>query len=251
MKYLLLLTAAIAFSIPSFSQKQLDETVLAELNFTPASDVPLSVEGIKLRIFREETFCIRTQFNVASSNVETVLHQPGELMEGETTNTDPVLETSKTFDFAIAPGVEYHMDGADRLSPYVGCYLLWGAGNQSTNTETWGAVDQNTADNPSTWTNWSTIETTPYRRIGFGAVTGADFYFADFIYLGVEFGLVFDRMNYKDTETTFSNFRGYQLQQNPGDPGTVEIPANRVNGAETSFGPSVNGAIRLGYCFGR
>ena len=67
----------------------------------------------------------------------------------------------------------------------------------------------------------------------------------------MEFGLVFDRTNYKDTETTFSNARGYQLSENPQDPNSVDSPEPTVNGSESSFGPSVGGSLRLGYCFGR
>ena len=251
MKKLTAFGAAALFSTALFAQKQNDGAVIAELNFTPASDVPLSVNGIKMRFFTEDNFCFRGQFNIASSNTETVLFQAGEQVNGEASNSDPVLQVDKSFDFSLAPGVELHFDGADRLSPYIGAFLLWCSGNSSTSVETWGPVDEANVANPANWSNWSTIETTPYSRFGLGAVTGADFYFADYIYLGVEFGLVFDRTNYKDTETTFSNARGYQLSENPQDPNSVDSPEPTVNGSESSFGPSVGGSLRLGYCFGR
>lgn len=251
MKKLILLGAVALFSTALCAQKQNDGAVIAELNFTPASDVPLSVNGIKMRFFTEDNFCFRGQFNIASSNTETVLFQAGELSEGEGTNADAVLQVDKSFDFSLAPGVELHFDGADRLSPYIGAFLLWGSGNSSTSVETWGPVDEANVGNPANWSNWSTIQTTPYSRFGLGAVTGADFYFADYIYLGVEFGLVFDRTNFRDTETTFSNARGYQLSINPQDPNSVDSPEPTVNGSESSFGPSVGGSLRLGYCFGR
>lgn len=244
---------ALLLTLPflSHAQKQPDGAVVAELNFTPFGDSPLSLEGIKLRFFTEDVFCIRTQLNIASTSSESVLFQAGELEFDGVTNSDAVMQATSTFDFSLAPGVEFHFDEADRLSPYIGAYFLVGSGSSRTETGTWGPVQSGTSNDPASWSNWRTIHTTPYSRLGFGLVTGADFYFADFIYLGVEFGLVYDRVKTKDTDITFSNFRGYQLASNPVDPDAVSQPAALVNGSDSSFGPSVNGAIRLGYVFGR
>lgn len=234
-----------------FAQKQSDGAVVAELNFTPLGDTPLSLEGIKLRFFAEDVFCIRTQLNIASSSSDSVLFQAGALESNGVTNSDAVMFSRKTFDFSFAPGVEFHFDDADRLSPYIGAYFLIGSGSTRTETGEWGPIQSSTTNDPETWKNWRTIHTTPYSRLGFGLVTGADFYFADYIYLGVEFGFVYDRVKTKDTDITFSTFRGYQLAVNPVDPDAVTTPASLTNGTSSSFGPSVNGAIRLGYVFGR
>lgn len=247
MKNCLVLCLASLISLSVFGQKQSDGSIIAELNFTPFGESPLSVNGLKFRFFGEENFAIRSQLNIATTSSESVISQAGELVEGSDSNAEPVMMKASTFDFSFAPGVELHTGDADRVSPYFGAYFLIGAGNSEVEAETWGPIDVSNVDVPANWQNWSTIQTTPYASLGLGLLSGVDFYFSDNIYLGAEIALAFERINWKDTETTFSNLRGYQLSINPGDPGAVDTPAPLVNGKDSSFGPSVNGAIRLGY----
>lgn len=240
---------------PLWGQRGMEDNLATEINFTPFSDAPLSLEGIKLRYFLDDELVLRAQFSVAAHQETAILYPIGSLSAPDGTfNTAAVDSVYTSFDFLLAPGIEKHFEGTDNLAPYIGASFFWGTGNVEHESGTWGAIQPTDVDNPGAWITWYTVQTTPYRRVGFSLFTGCDFYFADHIYLGAEFGFTLDRVNWKDTETTFSHFRAYQIEQAASsgqEIDDVEAPVAQSNGSSRSFGPSVSGAIRLGYVFGR
>lgn len=122
--------------------------------------------------------------------------------------------------FSLMPGVEYHFDRFERVSPYIGGELGFIAGNT-------GERADNTAND-----NYSE-EKTPVFGFGMRVVSGFDVYLCKGLYLGAELGL------------------GYEY----GSTGRKSIDNNGVSSdgnTSTSthyFGFNVNPALRIGWNF--
>jgi hypothetical protein len=264
MKNLLVIAALAALTAAPMSmdaQKQIGGDKIIEANFTPfsAGQPVISISGLKFRMFTSETMAIRLNFLLGTSKVTSVNTQPGadpEASGAPDAQLNPELYTyDKTFDFGIQPGIEFHMEGTDRLSPYVGAVLDIAIGSSSTEVEDWGPL--NIADHDaltqSSYGKFSRTDKNGTFRFGIIGVLGVDYYFADNIYLGAEVGIGFSTTNTKDSEITYSNQTAFQVNQTPvGVPiGTeanlVELEDPTINGGMNNFGPSANAAIRLGW----
>jgi len=128
---------------------------------------------------------------------------------------------TRTFGLSIAPGIEKHFAGTNRLSPYIGAELpirMQSAKYENENTTVTGASSPTGADRG-------------FFSVGLNAVAGVDFYIAKNFYTGIEFG----------TGLTF--FKNSDI--------VVRGPFNSKNAGEYSlrFGQFVNGGIRIGYVF--
>lgn len=132
---------------------------------------------------------------------------------------------ARVIGITLAPGIEKHFAGTERLSPYIGAELpisLQSARYEDDNVEIEGSTSSNQyAGNRS------------FVAVGLNAVAGTDFYVARNFYLGFEVGL------------------GLRYQKN----GDVEINRN-IGSDETiegthgiNFSPFVNGGLRIGFVF--
>jgi hypothetical protein len=128
-----------------------------------------------------------------------------------------------TTGFTVAPGVEKHFEGTNRLSPYVGAELVFT--NRSERREV-------TNPNNNTTILTKNPDGNGWFRFGANALAGADFYFSKHVYIGAELGYGLSFYNIKNTE--------------------VEAPAPIGNstierGSAFGLGDNLNGRLRLGF----
>lgn len=226
------------------AQKQMGGEKNLEFNFAPLGGNPIGVNGIRFRYFNSESSALRVNLFVGSSTTTTVTAQEGEFSPEDPTS--PLLQSyDRAFDLTIRPGYEIHFEGTDRLSPYVGAEIDFGIGNTSTENENWGAQDPD--DSPGDFVVWTDTTKDPYTRFGLNLLAGFDFYFADNVYLGAEFGYGFSVMSMGDTTVETDNQSAWGLNT-LGDP-DADLPDPTVNGSQFNVGPNVNGQIRLGFLF--
>lgn len=128
----------------------------------------------------------------------------------------------------LAPGIEKHFAGTERLSPYVGAELRLSkffVDYDSDNLEVKGGWPNNFNGN---------VNERNYFGVGLGVVAGADYYFAKHVYLGVEFGYGLNYLTYGEVEVNPANGNDYTIDS---DRSTLRL------------GSSVNGGLRLGFVF--
>ena len=228
MKKLLVFAAAALFAGSVANAQDVMKQTGGEQNlevlFAPLGGSPIKIGGVKYRKFTSATTAIRgTVFLGFSSDKSVDGGQTAIVKDGEALNA---MKTKSSMDIMIAPGVERHFVGTDRLSPYVGAEVNLGFGNSSTKYEK--PNDDNTAfvDNYKT--------TTGSLSFGATAFAGVDFYFADNIYLGTEigFGAMFTTKFDEKTK-----------------PETGDDFTSGPQGSSFGIGPNYVAQIRLGWLF--
>jgi len=241
-----MIVAAALLTVGSVSaQKQTGGENNLEVNFTPLGGSPISINGLRFRKFTSENSAVRVNVFVGSSSDKTVKAQEGELSAEDPTS--PVLYMwDRSFDLTIRPGYEIHFDGTDRLSPYVGAEIDFGIGSTSNEEEYW-SFDSASSVDLSDNVQWSATNKDGYVRFGLNLLAGFDFYFADNIYLGGELGFGFANTSMRDSEVETDNQQAYGLLF-AGDV-DADLPDPVENGSTFNVGPTVNGAIRLGFLF--
>ncbi|WP_048921779.1 outer membrane beta-barrel protein [Rufibacter radiotolerans] len=181
-----------------------------QLSLSSGNTVGLSLNQLRGRYFLAPDMAVRASFSL-SLNTE---------------DYDDNFNRSSSY-VSIAPGIEKHFAGTDRLSPYVGAELSiskFSAHEESSFEEIEGA-----------WSNGNGIANRNYFGLGLGAVAGADYYFAKHVYLGVEFGLGFQYRTYGEVERD---------PKNSGNTITYDDDRNNL-----SLNPTVNTGLRLGFVF--
>ncbi len=186
MKKLILSSAFAALSMLAIAQKPTAGSRTAEVNFTGAglNSFSYTTPELRFRHFATDNMAYRLRANfgmTSSTDKETV---SGVAVE---------RKTSSGFGLTIAPGIEKHFAGTAKLSPYYGAQLNLGFATASTVDYT-NAV----AGGPGAWAgvadgNKSSSKSGSTFGLGIGAFMGADYYIADGVYVGGEFGLgIFD-----------------------------------------------------------
>jgi hypothetical protein len=221
-KVALFFAFAIACVSGAFAQKQTGGEKNLEVQFAPLGGNPVSISGIRLRLFNSESSAIRIGLFVGGSSSDDVTAQAGEF----SADSPELHDISKEFSFSLRPGYEMHFAGTDRLSPYIGGEILIGISRSTTDEEV-----ANSDDSVGTITTKDGSTT-----FGLNAVAGCDFYFSDAIYLGVELGFGYAGTSNADTEITYDNL-------------DTDDPDPTVNGKSSSWGPNYQGTIRLGWLF--
>ena len=175
-----------------------------EVNFAPFSSSPISLSYLKGRLFVEDDFAYRAGLSLAY------------------TSQDP----NSSFEFALAPGIESHFAGTERLSPYVGAEVILAGRFSSSSTEAGGG----TIETSGAWADGSNRG---FFSFGINGLIGVDYYVTRHLFLGFEAGY---GLNY------ISNS---QIQR------TVDGDSDIVSESSSTFniGPNFNSAIRLGFLF--
>ena len=223
MKKVLMLVAAVGlFSTASYGQKFESGDKNVEVQFAPLGGAPISISGIRLRSFTSETSALRLNVNLSLANEKSP--------NGTTTDGSVIYDKESTFNINIRPGIEKHLAGTDRLSPYFGGELDIAFQSHS---------EKNEYENPGEVDKVETLTTTGqngFLRFGVNAVAGFDWYFADKLYMGAEigFGIGFKSMSDVKVDNTIDGFTA---------------PDPQEQGSTFNIGPNFNSAIRLGYCF--
>jgi opacity protein-like surface antigen len=220
MKKILLFAAAAMFIGTAANAQDVYKQTGGEQNievlFAPLGGSPIGINGIKYRKFTSATTAWRAEVFLGFSSSTDIT--------GLTADEDELRDRSSAFDIVLSPGLEWHLPGTDRLSPYYGGVVNIGFNTSRDRSEFEGAdgIEENTTKNGSL-------------SLGLAGVGGFDYYFADNIYLGAEIGVGFGFTSDFDTvsETTVEGVDN------------VETP----NGSSLNFGPIVQGRIRLGILF--
>ena len=150
-------------------------------------------------------------------------------------NQEELQTTSNVFNIDLRPGYETHLEGTYRLSPYFGAELIFELQSSSQTIETvqGGNVEETTISNGRVQGNGPTSP--GFTRLGLNGVAGADYYFAEKLYLGVEVNLGFQYTLNSDitVETT----------------GSGQTPPDRSQANDYSLTTGSIGTFRLGYVF--
>ena len=240
-KVALFFAFAVACVSGTFAQKQTGGEKNFEVQFAPLGGNPVSISGIRFRMFNTESSAFRIGLFVGGTKDVTVNTQPGQVEQDQ----PELLTTDRSFNFSIRPGYEKHFAGTDRLSPYIGGELLIGLGRTSTETEKYGDAS---FDNGAQYSVWTTTEKNGTFDLGVNILFGTDFYFADNIYLGAEFGFGLLSSKENDGEFEVSDTDAYKIEN--GIPDATEVKFDpTINGRNSSWGPNYQGTIRLGWLF--
>lgn len=235
MKKILVIAALALVSFANAQTKSTSEykpsegTVTTEVGLTGGlnnADFNLNTGVLKFRYFLKDDLGLRLGLATNSSKVES---------KDATTPSNVITYTNKTSNFVLNLGVEKHFAGSDRLSTYAGADLLIGFGgakgdaaDQSGNSySVEGATINIATGNPQGNANNS---------FGVRLLTGADYYIAKKVYLGVEAGL--NILSGKTKEIVETTKAGSTTT-------TVTTPAGKNSGITTN----VIGGIRLGFQF--
>ncbi len=185
-----------------FKPSSNDKTL--EVQFAPVSGSPVSIGGLRFRSFSSSSQAFRANvflgFNLDSSPT-----------------FDDETNTSSVFTIAIRPGIEKHLAGTDRLSPYYGAELDLGLQSSTTNTYQGGGEFQKTTGQQG------------FFRIGANLILGTDYYIAKKLFLGAEIGVGLQYSSLSDVK--------------------VDGNVAQDRGGEFRFGPNALGQLRLGLVF--
>jgi len=212
----------------------------AEVNFKPfSSEAPISIDGFRGRLFLSNKLAIRIGCNFATKKI----HDETPFVYNNT-----VYYNTRDERYTVAgvnTGIEYHFLNSKRFSPYVG--VIIGFENKSSKavyddvepdyysgTNIYKTV---TTEYKNAWRYYSGTQTNlierGYTRISGNIVLGGDIYLMKHLYMGLELGLGYNSLVYKEVEITGE--------------GTLatKFPKAKDNG----FSINVNNSIRLGFWF--
>lgn len=196
-----------------------------EVLFAPLGGSPIGLDGIKYRNFTSTNTAFRVAVFVGfNTNTDVSIGFGGGNGEG---GSEKELKTiTSDFDISIRPGLEYHLNGTDRISPYYGFEGVISFGTSSKKED---QVIEN---------DIKRLKTNSEGAFGVGAnaFAGVDFYIANNLYIGAEFGLgIFFESDMK-SKSEYWNGSKIDVAEAPG-------------GSSLSFGPNVVSALRLGLLF--
>ena len=195
-----------------------------EVQFAPLGEAPIRVPGIRYRHFLSPTLAVRTTVLVNYFRDPEIIRQAN-----PDNDVEELRDMDTDFRFFLNPGIEKHLAGTDRLSPYFGAELTLGMSSSSYRLE---FEDFASSD------IYFIRSRTRFFTLGFNAVAGADFYLSPQLYMGIEFGYGFF-FDSPIVERVRSNDPDFEEDENP-DREAGSSGFGLVNGL---------GQIRLGYFF--
>ena len=211
-KLFLAVAVCLLASANSFAQYQPEAgTVTTELQFNPfnQNNQNFAVNGLKLRYFLSEQHALRLNLGFGiNSNKFT---DEGTLNDADRTPWNEDLK-SKTGNFTLGVGYEYHINIAPRLSVYLGGET----GFTVTNAKTTVYGETGNTETDVTFKNYYTANvggfdpdyTNPFAGLApvgaftfnLNLLTGFDFYMYKGLYCGTEFGLAIQSSKFKKLE---------------------------------------------------
>lgn len=239
MKKSILSLALVAMGVVAFAQKPAagDKTFEFNLNFqTGAAPVnygngaTMGIPQLRLRYFMADDMAIRVKLGLGSSTDKTS-------QMATIAGTDVTAErTEKSgFGLALTPGIEKHFAGTDKFSPFVGAELpiafAGGSSIEVTNSDNAAGAVSASGDSYKSQAGSNFM-------IGLGLVIGADYYFTDAIYLGVEGGLGLFSMTSTGEGTVDVTSGGVAAPQ-----------AKTLKSSSSNLFGATSGSVRLGYKF--
>lgn len=186
---------------------------------------------LKFRYFLQNDLALRAGINLSQHSETTKFY---EVAPGSGTGS----QRSSNSIWGVNLGIEKHFSGTGRLSTYAGgdlSFQVTGASGERKNTD--GA---NYADGESQKIKGYNYANGVTSGFGFGlrAVTGADYYFVEKVYLGAELGWGFMATVDGKTKTETTT-------------GGVTLPTQETKSTGGTFDlmPSLTAGVRIGYRF--
>ena len=226
MKKVILSAALVAITSFAFAQKPAagDVTGDVELRFQTGGDfVHVLSPNLNARYFLKDDMALRLTLGVGTSSSS----------QDFTENLDGSGGTGKydmsSSSFGIGVGIEKHFAGTEKLSPYVGAGINFSTGSSS-------ATGTN-ADGTSYMAAYTEkVDGASVSTFGIGVNAGADYYFVNHVYVGIEVGLGFSSASSGKSTTTITS-------------GGVSSTSVSQGGSSSGIGVGANSGVRLGFCF--
>lgn len=178
--------------------------------------------SVRFRIFATDKLAFRGTFGLSNYTTKD------EFYANEDNNSGAKgTYTAKNTVWNVAVGAEYHVEGTERVSPYIAVDLTYGAGKT--------IVDAVNANGSSYVANYSRDAELPNMRYGVAVMGGLDYNFSRRFYLGGEIGI---------QVTTRTRGEGKTTTVNNGV--TVNQTSNMIKYGTAS---DLIAAIRLGFRF--
>lgn len=238
-------------SYSSTEYKPMKGSVTTEVGLTGglSSSYNLNTQGnvslapiLRFRYFQKDNLAFRVGFSLVneansdSSLSTAVINFPITAPSTAIVITNTKKDSYTSFDINL--GIEKHFKGSDRLSTYVGADILFG----------FKSASEESTDNPFGTTTTTKGSNSIQGKDGnkyFGVrfVTGADYYIAKKVYLGLEIGLSIVSESLKDKVTNV-------VKTNPFTDVTSDITTT-VSDRKSEFNikPEIVGGIKIGYQF--
>jgi len=239
MKKMIISAALVCLAGVTYAQKPVagDVTGEVQLNFqTGGGFINVLSPDFKARYFLQDDMALRLNLGVTTNSTS---------QDYSENNTDTAeigtFETSSS-KFKIGVGIEKHFAGTERLSPYVGANINFTTGSESS-TET-NVVYDPFQTNPGyvyTAGRTSEVDGPSSTTFGIGILAGADYYFVNHVYIGIEASLGFSTTSSGEKTTTTT-------QATPGIPTTTSTSIT-PGGSESGIGHDWNSGLRLGFVF--
>lgn len=207
-----------------------------EVNFAPLGGSPISIGGVQFRMFNSETSAIRAGLFLGFSSSNKVTQDKADSTSPASAGAAELKTKSSSFEIGLQPGIEMHMAGTERLSPYWGAVLDLGFKGSTEKKEVGGATASAAVYEATTKNKEGFV------RLGVMLALGTDWYFAKKAYLGAEMGVGLGIKS--DATEKYSD----DIPLATGEP-SHDKDIKMGNGSEMNFGPTVNGKIRLGWVF--
>ena len=192
------------------AQKQLGEEHNIEVNLNPFANFS-SIEDsngsstmfggnfidgstLKYRYFLDDDKALRVRLTVGVDNTDYAYHQLGEISDTlALENVDsPQLDLSTSSSvIGIGVGYEIHFDGTDNLSPYFGFEGNFSLATVKHTKEMWGPNEITHVGQYDKFVEWEYSNSQSVTNFGLDVLFGADYYFNDAIYVGLETGIGF------------------------------------------------------------
>lgn len=185
MKKLAILVGAILLSGATFGQKATMDnpwSLEGAVAFGGASGVTWTAPSVRARYFVQENIAVRASLGLGDGLGTPKSESYTFYQNADGTGNTGTLEISR-MQWNAQIGGEYHLKGTDRMSPYFMAGLNFGGGS-STGTTTNSDGNVYVAD-------LNTEKTGGFSMFGMQLGAGMDYYVAENIYVGVEFGLTY------------------------------------------------------------
>lgn len=201
-----------------------------EVQFAPMGNTPISMGGIRYRRFIADKTALRATVFVGYNTSSTITQQAD-----ANANLLELKDRERAFEIGIRPGIEKHLEGTERLSPYFGAEIDFAIRSTKNRSERQVGVDE---VETYTQTNGDYAAGTAdgFTRFGLNGVFGADYYVAEKLYIGAELGFGFSVVRdakIKEADTAEGFTAGDDIK----------------GGGSFTLAPNVLAQLRLGVAF--
>jgi len=229
-KLFILAAAAVCVGSAAYAQKPTKGNVTTEvnLNLTSGNTTDLYGGGLAFRYFLGDDAALSLGFVIATDKTENNFSENGDGTGATGTQT---LSSST---IVFRPGYQKHFGGSDKVSPWVGVELPI---TLNSSKEEWDNVDADATGELGYSDGVSAEVTGGSTSFGLTLNGGADWWFTDGMYLGVQVGWGYNSTTTKDIEVSATNSSVLP------DSGTL------LGGKSGGFAAQTTGGLRFGFKF--